>query len=55
MFGVPGYDEVPGATLYCTWPGPLVGSHVTGEPGNPDYEKFHGVGISHFSYRDSGI
>ena len=57
MFGVPGYDEVPGATLYCTWPGPLrvVDSHVTGEPGNPDYEKFHGVGISHFFYRDSGI
>ena len=51
MFGVPGYSEVPGAILYCTWPGPLAGSHVTGEPGTPDLEKFQGIGISHFSYR----
>ena len=56
MFGVPGCSEVPGVILYCTWPGPLKAlivqiRTVTGKPGNPDLEKFQGVGISHFSYR----
>ena len=42
MFGVPGYGEVPGACDIILYMARTISidSHVTGESGNPDFERF---------------